>query len=356
MHKRKFGDLYGAVAWVSKAIAVKPDLDAYDDLSDLEGILQHGEQELSARQATDAIASRSSGSDIDPTAAEQITFQNKANLAFLRGDVLDAQENWRRVHAVPGGEGNYDYFGDLVACGLLHDAACAGAVEEAHPVPAEYRRVADILLEHFKAAAAEQAAAHALFVSFGQFGTALGLRFDIPERALVATNLADFKSAHALIDKTPLDCDQCLQYRGRIDTLEHNSNGAAWWFARAVHSAPSIPFAYTDWGAMLLQEGKYDDAIEKFREANLKGPHFADPIEMWGEALMEENHSDLALAKFEEANKYAPNWGRLHLEWGKALMYVGHKDEAEKQFAIASGLDLSAADKKALHSWTIRHD
>ena len=58
---------------------------------------------------------------------------------------------------------------------------------------------------------------------------------------------------------------------------------------------------------MLLEEGKYDGAIAKFREANLKGPHFADPLEMWGESLMQENRSDLALAKFEEANKYAPN-------------------------------------------------
>ena len=63
------------------------------------------------------------------------------------------------------------------------------------------------------------------------------------------------------------------------------------------------------------------------------------------EALIRENHSDLALAKFEEANKYAPNWGRLHLKWGEALIYAGKPDDARKQFAIASGLDLSSADR-----------
>ncbi len=76
---------------------------------------------------------------------------------------------------------------------------------------------------------------------------------------------------------------------------------------------------------MLLHEGDYNAAIEKFGTANLKGPRFADPLEMWGEALMLTNRSDLALAKFEEANKYAPNWGRLHLKWGEALFYAGHK-------------------------------
>ena len=63
---------------------------------------------------------------------------------------------------------------------------------------------------------------------------------------------------------------------------------------------------------------------------------------------MAKSRSDLALAKFEEAGKYAPNWGRLHLKWGEALFYVGNKDEANKQFAVATRLDLSAADKVEL--------
>jgi cytochrome c-type biogenesis protein CcmH/NrfG len=72
---------------------------------------------------------------------------------------------------------------------------------------------------------------------------------------------------------------------------------------------------------------------------------------MWGEALMAKNRSDLALAKFKEANKFAPNWGRLHLKWGEALFYAGQKTEAEKQFAVASQLDLSQPDKAVLAKW-----
>jgi tetratricopeptide (TPR) repeat protein len=151
-----------------------------------------------------------------------------------------------------------------------------------------------------------------------------------------------------LIDRTPGDCYLCVRMRGNIDAAQGKWDAAAWWFDDATRQAPSIPFAYTDWGAMLLREGNYDGAIAKFRLANQKGPHFADPLEMWGEALIAKNRSDLALAKFEEADKYAPNWGRLHLKWGEALLWTGNKTDAQKQFAVARGLDLAAAEKSEL--------
>ena len=177
--------------------------------------------------------------------------------------------------------------------------------------------------------------------------TVLSTRYR-PLQALAQAHLGEFAGAHRTIDGTPSDCYPCVRARGAIDVLEHNDAGAAWWFARAISEAPSIPFAYADWGAMLLHQGDYDSAIAKFKLAHEKGPHFADPLEMWGEALMQKNRSDLALAKFQEANQYAPNWGRLHLKWGEALLYAGRKDEAKKQFAEAGDLDLSATDRAAL--------
>jgi len=98
----------------------------------------------------------------------------------------------------------------------------------------------------------------------------------------------------------------------------------------------------------LLARGKPDAAIEKFKLANEKGPHFADSLEGWGEALMAKNQSHLALEKFVEAEKYAPNWGRLHLKWGEALAYSGNKDEAAKHFARAAALDLTPSEKAEL--------
>ena len=89
----------------------------------------------------------------------------------------------------------------------------------------------------------------------------------------------------------------------------------------------------------MLARGDPDDAIAKFKLANDKGPHFADPLEGWGEALMAKNQSHLALMKFTEAEKYAPNWGRLHLKWGEALVYAGKKDETKAQFTRAGVKD-----------------
>jgi len=154
--------------------------------------------------------------------------------------------------------------------------------------------------------------------------------------------------ARAIIARTPADCYDCLRMRGQIDAAERNWGGAAYWFAKAVAAAPSIPFAYAAWGEMLLHKGDVDAAITKFQQAHVKGPHFADPLEMWGEALMQENRSDLALTKFAEADKYAPDWGRLHFKWGEALYYAGKEEEAKTQFAAASRLDISAADKAEL--------
>ncbi|MFL6691283.1 MAG: tetratricopeptide repeat protein [Alphaproteobacteria bacterium] len=98
----------------------------------------------------------------------------------------------------------------------------------------------------------------------------------------------------------------------------------------------------------MLARGKLDDAIRKFESAHTKGPHFADPLEMGGEALIAKNRSDLALVQFEEANNYAPNWGRLHLKWGEALLWSGDKVRAQKQFAVATTLDLTPSEKAEL--------
>jgi len=170
----------------------------------------------------------------------------------------------------------------------------------------------------------------------------------IPLIAVANARAGELAAAHRVIDTTPGDCIACETARGNIDAIERNWSGATFWFSRAIHDAPSVPFAYFNWGAMLMAKGDFDGAIAKFASANQKGPHFADPLEMWGEALIAKNRSDLALARFVEANKYAPNWGRLHLKWGEAMLWSGDKLGAQKQFAVASNLDLTAAEKSQL--------
>jgi tetratricopeptide (TPR) repeat protein len=173
-------------------------------------------------------------------------------------------------------------------------------------------------------------------------------RLTLPWLALAQAKVGDSKAAWTEIGTTPLDCYLCLRVRGQIAATQKDWKSADYWFARAAAFAPSIPFAYGEWGAMLMAKGDLDGAVAKFETAHEKGPRFADPLEVWAEVLMAQNRSDLALARFVEANKYAPNWGRLHLKWGEALLWSGDTQDALKQFAVAAGLDLSAAGRSEL--------
>jgi tetratricopeptide (TPR) repeat protein len=168
------------------------------------------------------------------------------------------------------------------------------------------------------------------------------------ELAAAQAHLGDVAGARATLAAMRGDCYICVDGRANVEATAKNWDAADSLFKRAAAAAPSVPIAYTDWGAMLMRKGDLDGAIAKFAIAHLKSPHFADPLEMWGEALIAQNRSDLALAKFEEANKYAPDWARLHLKWGEALLWSGDKSGAQKQFDIASHLDLTAPEKSEL--------
>jgi tetratricopeptide (TPR) repeat protein len=169
-----------------------------------------------------------------------------------------------------------------------------------------------------------------------------------PLLAILYAKTGNWAKADALLKSLPDDCDVCVRARGQVEAIRGNRAAAEHWFALVSARAPLIPFADTDWGRMLMAKGDLDGAMAKFESANNKGPHFADPLEMWGEALIAQNRSGLALAKFEEANKYAPNWGRLHLKWGEASLWSGDKAGAQKQFAVASALALTQAERGEL--------
>jgi tetratricopeptide (TPR) repeat protein len=217
---------------------------------------------------------------------------------------------------------------------------------------APVRTLVDFAREDWKAAASDAQ----VYVDFWKGDQGYGARFDALAAATQAAPLlayaqarnGDFAKAWATINATSPDCYTCIRTRGQIAALQKNWSAAESWFADAVKQAPSIPFAYADWGAMLVAKGDLDGAIAKFAVANQKGPNFADPLEMWGEALIAKNRSDLALVKFEEAAKHAPNWGRVHLKWGEALLWSGDKDGARKQSAIAASLDLTPSEKSEL--------
>jgi tetratricopeptide (TPR) repeat protein len=132
-----------------------------------------------------------------------------------------------------------------------------------------------------------------------------------PLLALAMAKTGDVAGAEALISATPLDCYLCVRVRGQIAALHRDWPSAERWFAEAVRQAPSIPFAYSEWGNMQLSKGETNSALAKFAAAHLRGPHFADPLKGWGDALARQGQWSPALAKYDEALEYAPNWKEL---------------------------------------------
>ena len=368
-------NIAAALYRVRKAAVLAPDIPLMSyNLAQVEATAGHDEQELEAMQhALRALA----GAGADKGTALSgliIGMQSRETIAEELGDYAAAVAEDERILEATNYEASHmsSFFMRASNAALAHDTAGArrllgsgtdsGMIREtfkgygwalANFIPPQFMT----LVERGEWQAARASLAATLNTPWARDPVSetenrTQLR---PWLALAEAKSGDMKAALDLIGGSPLDCYLCLRVRGNIDTVAGNWTGAAYWFARAVDAAPSIPFAYTDWGAMLLVEGDTDGAIAKFERAHDKGPHFADPLEMWGEALMQENRADLALAKFEEADKYAPRWGRLHLKWGEALFYAGKPDEAKKQFAIAAQLDLSQSEKAALMKWTSTH-
>jgi tetratricopeptide (TPR) repeat protein len=107
---------------------------------------------------------------------------------------------------------------------------------------------------------------------------------------------------------TYLDC-----YRFHADILDGRGDwaGAQNTYAEAVALAPDLPAAYYSWGVALAKHGDLSAAAAKLKDANQKGPHWADPLKAWGDVLVMQGKIKDALAKYDAALKYAPNWKQL---------------------------------------------
>jgi tetratricopeptide (TPR) repeat protein len=360
--RARLSDLQAARLDSQNAIAAAPNLSiAFGGLAAAEFDLGHSEAALSAAQTfLKRIASGSfSGSDSAFGLSQRIHGPERG--AILLGDYAQAESlersAWNATEGIARVREDFRN-GVPVALARRHDTAARTVFRQLPPPPLPIdrgpRSAAGLLteagLENWRAVIAQEPAVEETYVRFssGWDSKTIFARQLHPLVALAKAKLGDYAGAQQLISQSPGDCYDCVRGRGVIAALAGQPARADYWFSRAVHDAPSIPFAYNDWGNALLARGKPDQAIEKFRQSNAKGPHFADPLEGWGEALMAKNRSHLALAKFAEADKYAPNWSRLHLKWGEALVYAGKKDEAKAQFARAAALDLTPSEKAEL--------
>jgi tetratricopeptide (TPR) repeat protein len=350
------GNISAQSVQLRQAIALDPDFAlAWGDLESGEGTLEHEENSFQAGRKAIRLMANGSGADMTPRAQAITLISVQGDAASDIGDFAAARDYYTADTRLPDYSGTVENSRESAASMLasLHEPGAARRAWSSFPVDATAtdQRAStlptlDFNLSDWQAVLRDRPAAEvALERGFLRDSLAQAL-WPFVARALAETG--DIAGGEALIARTPLDCDLCVRERGRIAALKHDWSGAARWYAMVSARSPSIPFADTLWGQMLMAKGDLDGAIAKFDSAHRKGPHYADPLEMWGEALIAKNRSDLALAKFEEAAHDAPNWGRLHLKWGEALLWSGDKDGAKKQFAIAAGLGLTPAEKSEL--------
>jgi len=353
------GNLRASAAWSRAALALEPEFAlTHWTLADNELTLGHDEDAVRTDRELLALT-QSHNPGLTERSRAMIRHNIAQTLAAEFGEFASVPADAKVAEQLPDYSGAIEtsWENEVEALGLLHDARAMRARFAEMPRADDDDTVssrkailaqAEIALKDWKDARKDAADAEAIGIRAGGF-TAGGIHALVwPYLARARFETGDRAGAFALIGRTPRDCYACVDMRGNIDVAARNWDGATFWFADAVRQAPSVPLAYSDWGAMLLAKRDLEGAIAKFQIAKEKGPHFADPLEMWGEALIAKNRSDLALAKFEEADKYAPNWGRLHLKWGEALLWLGDKAGAQKQFEIAASLDLAASDKVAL--------
>lgn len=169
-----------------------------------------------------------------------------------------------------------------------------------------------------------------------------------PLFAIALARTGDMAGARAMIAPTPVDCDFCVRARGTIESLAGESKASETAFHTVTRRAPSLPFAFSEWGEARLARGDASAALALFREAQTLGPRWADPVKYEADALARQGEDRAAVRRYAAAARLAPHWGALHIAWGRALARLGRHAEAQAKWREASGMALSPGDRMNL--------
>jgi len=100
---------------------------------------------------------------------------------------------------------------------------------------------------------------------------------------------------------------------------------------------------------MLAQRAQdYDEAVSRFSQAAKLNQNFAEAFLGWGAALLGEKKYEDAIAPLRHAELLTPGNPDIHNALATALARTGNKAEAEKEFAILRSL--SAQDRSGAPS------
>jgi tetratricopeptide (TPR) repeat protein len=299
---------------------------------------------------------------------EQNSLISSAYLTSLVGDLKRSADQWLRVAKTPEYQGlpRLSYALAATMFALNHDPESAQRAMEPLGTPDDTSFLQANAISAFmglpgywlaaeradwRAALDDAQAADAWLDDHKVKLPVMGLMQSVwirPLEALAMAKAGDVGGAETLIEVTSADCYLCLRVRGQIATEKHDWPTAERWFEEATRQAPSLPFAFTEWGVERLTRGDAEGAIAVLQRAHEVGPHFAEPLELTGEALMRKGDYSGAVAKFRLADELAPRWGANHLHWGQSLLHTGQKREAQARLDKARSLSLSASNRAQL--------
>ena len=128
-----------------------------------------------------------------------------------------------------------------------------------------------------------------------------------------------------------------LLERGQTDeAIEH--------FRAALKIRPVHAMGHYNLGGALRQKGRTDEAIEHFRAALEIQPVYAMARYNLGEALREKGQVDEAMDQFRAALEIQPTYAEAHNGLGMALFRKGQVDEAIEHFRAALEIQPSYAE------------
>lgn len=176
------------------------------------------------------------------------------------------------------------------------------------------------------------------------------IAFDWAQLGFARVMTGDVEGGRALLDAQPLDCDPCQLYRARA--LAATGDWAAAERLAAVVEArtPSVPQGSFTRGLILLNAGRAEQALVSLREAERRGPKWADTYRFEGDALARLGRWSEADTAYAKAYALAPKWGGLHLVWGEALARLGRADEARAKWRTAVSLYLTVEERARLRA------
>jgi Tfp pilus assembly protein PilF len=115
-------------------------------------------------------------------------------------------------------------------------------------------------------------------------------------------------------------------------------------------SNPLYSLTLQQQGSVLLQQGRYQDALERFEEADQHGPGNATVFNMIGICHLKLEEYEAALASFDQALLFIPSFTDARNNRGATYLALGQYRMAEVDFVAV------LADKTYPHRWEVHYN